>query len=167
MTGRILVDYLDTCIEADYMTANQANFVAGIYDNEVVYIFDNRLVTANMNCNSNRVFSYNFVDNVWKFFSKEINATVDNKRYILYNSKIVACNADAGSEVSRKRKTVPRQDSDFGISSKKTRVSKRQDDKYKSQTRSLKGSTEADEDYKALNNSTETSPQPDDELLNQ
>ncbi|EPR79884.1 Transcription initiation factor IIA gamma subunit [Spraguea lophii 42_110] len=100
--GKALQDAIEEKINNNQITTSQAEGIIKSYDDVVPMVFG-RSVQSSINFRGS-VNSYNHVDGVWKFSTKNFIMTVNNELVRSDFVKIVACDSDVTSGNTRKRK---------------------------------------------------------------
>lgn len=102
LIGRALVDTIDAHVEAKRISPTQAQHILTRFDESVSAVFRTS-VTNNISFKGN-ILSYNFVDGVWKFVTKDFMMILNNKHFRAPYIKIVACDdAETNIDVGRRR----------------------------------------------------------------
>lgn len=102
LIGRALVETIDDYIEAKRITPAQAQHILSRFDESIAAVF-RATVTNNVSFKGN-ILSYNFVDGVWKFVTKDFVMSINNKHFRAPHIKIVACDdAETNVDVGRRR----------------------------------------------------------------
>lgn len=102
LAGRSLLDTIDIKVKKKIITPVQAQFILKTFDEVIPKIFANS-ITSNLNFKGD-IISYNFVDGVWKFVTKNFVMNLNNKFFRSKYMKIVACDADTSLDSNRRRK---------------------------------------------------------------
>lgn len=102
LIGRALLKTIDAKIRDNSMTPSQGQFILRKFDETIPKVF-NSSVNSNLNFKGN-ILSYNFVNGVWKFVTKDFVMSINNKFYRADYMKIVACDADTSLDNGRRRK---------------------------------------------------------------
>ncbi|ELA47969.1 hypothetical protein VCUG_00552 [Vavraia culicis subsp. floridensis] len=100
--GKALQDTIEDMLGNSQLTPAQAKLILEKFDQAVPVVFG-RTVQSNMNFKGG-VESYNFVDGVWNFITRDFVMTINNKMVRCDYVKIVACDADTSSDSGRKRR---------------------------------------------------------------
>lgn len=100
--GRSLMETIDRKVKNNIITKDQAQFILLKFDEAVPHVFACS-VTTNFSFKAS-ILSYNFVDGVWKFLTKDFAMTINNKYYRRDYLKIVACDADTSVDGGRRRR---------------------------------------------------------------
>ncbi|KAI5170481.1 transcription initiation factor TFIIA small subunit [Pancytospora epiphaga] len=102
LIGRSLLETIDSKIKENIITPEQAQFILSKFDETIPQVF-NASVNNSLNFKGN-ILSYNFVDGVWKFVTKDFVMSINNKYFRSDYVKIVACDADTSMDGGRKRR---------------------------------------------------------------
>lgn len=102
LIGRSLLETIDSKIRENVITPAQAQFILSKFDETIPKIF-NTSVNSNLSFKGN-ILSYNFVDGVWKFVTKDFVMSINNKFFRANYVKIVACDADTSLDNGRRRR---------------------------------------------------------------
>lgn len=102
MIGKALQEAIEEKLKRNELTIVQAKTILEKFDSTIPAVF-NRIVQTNISFKGH-VSSYNHVDGVWKFSTKNFSMTVNNEMVRSEFVKIVACDADTNVETGRKRR---------------------------------------------------------------
>jgi len=102
LIGRSLVETIDNKVQDNTLTPEQAHYILSKFDEAIPTVF-NASVVNNMNFKGNTL-SYNYVDGVWKFVTKDFMMTINNRLFKAEYMKVVACDADTSMDTGRRRK---------------------------------------------------------------
>ena len=102
LIGRSLLETIDSKIRDNIITPAQAQFILAKFDETIPSVF-NASVNNNLSFKGS-ILSYNFVDGVWKFVTKDFVMSINNKFFRTDYMKIVACDADTSLENGRRRR---------------------------------------------------------------
>ncbi|KAG0418806.1 Transcription initiation factor IIA subunit 2 [Dictyocoela roeselum] len=105
--GKALQDTIDEKVSRNEISPYQAKMVMSKFDATIPSIFRD-FVQANINFKGN-VSSYNHVDGVWKFKTRNFVMTINNELIRAENVMIVACDSDTTNEGGRRRKRKKRE----------------------------------------------------------
>ncbi|KAI5149747.1 transcription initiation factor TFIIA small subunit [Enteropsectra breve] len=102
LIGRSLLETIDSKLKNNSMTLPQAQYILRVFDDAIPKVFESSVIN-NLSFKGS-ILSYNYVDGVWKFVTKDFVMSINNKFYRTEFMKIVACDADTSMESTRKRK---------------------------------------------------------------
>lgn len=102
VVGKALVEVIDDMVKSNTLTPAQAKYILEKFDSSIPIVF-NRSVTNSMNFRAD-ISSYNYVDGVWKFLTKDFIMSLNNEYFKSDFVKIVACDADTNADVGRRRR---------------------------------------------------------------
>ncbi|KAK1347847.1 subunit gamma of transcription initiation factor IIA [Hamiltosporidium tvaerminnensis] len=100
--GKALQDTIDEKVSRNQITPLQAKTILERFDACIPTVF-NRTVQSTVNFKGG-VGSYNFVDGVWRFSTRNFVMTINNELVRTENVKIVACDADTSLDSGRRRR---------------------------------------------------------------
>ncbi|KAF7682965.1 Transcription initiation factor IIA subunit 2 [Astathelohania contejeani] len=100
--GQALQDSIEDIMRSNRLTPTQANQILQKFDEAIPVVFA-RTVQSNINFKG-AISSYNFVDGVWKFSTRNFVMTVNNELIRCDYVKIVACDSDTSVDVGRRKR---------------------------------------------------------------
>ncbi|KAG0442053.1 Transcription initiation factor IIA subunit 2 [Dictyocoela muelleri] len=100
--GKALQDTIDEKVSKNELSPYQAKMVMSKFDETIPMIFRD-FVQSNINFKGH-VSSYNHVDGVWKFKTKNFVMTINNELIRSENVMIVACDSDTTNDSGRRRR---------------------------------------------------------------
>jgi transcription initiation factor TFIIA small subunit len=100
--GRALQDTIEEKVSNNELTPIQAKAILEKFDASIPVVFG-RSVQTSINFKGS-VSSYNHVDGVWRFSTKNFVMTINNELVRSDFVKIVACDADTSLDTGRKRR---------------------------------------------------------------
>jgi transcription initiation factor TFIIA small subunit len=100
--GKALQDIITEKIEEKKITPHQAKIILEKFDASIPIVFG-RSVQTSINFKG-CVSSYNHVDGVWRFSTRNFVMTINNELVRSDFVKIVACDADTSMDTGRKRR---------------------------------------------------------------
>lgn len=102
MVGKALMEIIDEKVGNNTLTPTQAKYILERFDLSIPVVF-NKSVTSSMSFKGN-ISSYNYVDGVWKFLTKDFVMSLNNEYFRSDFVKIVACDADTNVDAGRRRR---------------------------------------------------------------
>lgn len=102
IVGKALLETIDEKVSTNALTPTQAKYILERFDLSIPVVF-NKSVTNSMSFKGN-ISSYNYVDGVWKFLTKDFVMSLNNEYFRSDFVKIVACDADTNVDAGRRRR---------------------------------------------------------------
>lgn len=102
IVGKALLETIDEKVSTNALTPTQAKYILEKFDLSIPTVFS-KSVTNSMSFKGN-ISSYNYVDGVWKFLTKDFVMSLNNEYFRSDFVKIVACDADTNVDAGRRRR---------------------------------------------------------------
>lgn len=102
IVGKALIEIIDEKVSSNALTPTQAKHILEKFDHSIPCVF-NKCVSSSMSFKGN-ISSYNYVDGVWKFQTKDFVMCLNNEYFRSNSVKIVACDADTNADAGRRRR---------------------------------------------------------------